>query len=104
MEKKQVSNATVNDGKGLYDNEGLCETLLNDLNNLFKHLMNGQYINACTVASFMAQKLINLKKGIKTDMDSLQKNIEELKNMNNSLYEQVTGIPAGDEVEKHGNS
>ena len=76
---------TVNNGSGLFDNEGLCDTLLSDLNNLVKQLMNGQCIFACSVVTQMAQKIINLKNGIKTDMDALKEKVEDLKRMNDSL-------------------
>ena len=89
---------SVNDGKGLFDNEGLCDSLLLDLNNLPKILITGQYIQFCAVITGMGQKLVNLKKGIKADMDSMKEKVEDLKRMNDSLYEQMTGLP----VEKDG--
>lgn len=95
---KQVGDVPVNDGKGLYDNEGLCDSLVSDLNSLSKYLMNGQFIQYCAVVTGMAQKLVNLKKGIKADLDSMKEKVEELKRMNDSLVEQQTGLP----VEKDG--
>jgi hypothetical protein len=83
----------VNDGGGLYDNEGLCDTLISDLNNLVKMMANGQYIQFCAVVTGMAQKLLNLKNGIKDDMDAMKEKVEELKRTNDSLVEQMTGIP-----------
>lgn len=88
----------VNDGNGLYDNEGLCDSLISDLNSLSKLLMNGQHIQFCAVVTGMAQKLLNLKKGIKNDLDSMKEKVEELKRMNDDLVEQITGLP----VEKDG--
>lgn len=85
MEAKRVGNLSVNDGHGLMDNEGLCESLLNDMNNLFKQLFSGQYLLACSVATQITQKLINLKKGIRNDTESLKDNIENLKNQINEL-------------------
>jgi hypothetical protein len=104
MEEKKIGDITVNNGKGLFDNEGLCDTILNDLNNLFRQLMNGQYLTACTVATNMAQKLINLKQGIKNDTESLKSNIEELKRMNDSLMEQQTGLPVEKDGAENGNN
>ena len=92
------NNVTVNDGKGLYDNEGLCDTLINDLNNLPKLIMQGQYIQFCALVTGMAQKIINLQKGIKADMDSMKEKVDELKRINDGLVEQMTGLP----VEKDG--
>lgn len=99
---RKIGDVTVNDGKGLYDNEGICDTLINDLNALPKVLMNGQYIQFCAMVASMAQRLVNLKKGIKNDMDSLKNRLEELKRMNNDLIEQVTGLPADRSNEKGG--
>ena len=85
---KKVGDLTVNDGKGLYDNEGLCESLLADMNNLPKMLMTGQYIQFCAVIQSMAQRIINLKQGIKTDLESKDKIIEELKKANEALMQE----------------
>lgn len=89
---------TVNDGKGLYDNEGLCDLLIADLNTATKMLMSGQYVQYCITVTGMVQKLMNLKKGIKADLDSMKEKVEELKRMNDSLVEELTGLP----VEKDG--
>ena len=97
---KKVGELTVNDGKGLMDNEGLCDSLLLDLNNLPKVLMTGQYIQFCAMIASMAQRLANLKKGINADMQSMKDKVEELKRMNDDLMEQISGLP----VERNGES
>ena len=76
---------TVNDGKGLFDNQGLCDSLIGDLNNLMKAIVSGQYIQFCAIVSGMGQKIVNLKKGIQSDLDSMSEKVEELKRMNDSL-------------------
>lgn len=93
-----MSDLNVNDGKGLYDSEGMFDLLVSDLNNLVKDLMNGQNVLFCNRVSGMAQKLVNLKSGIKNDMDAMRKKVEELKAANDSLMEQITGL----QVEKDG--
>lgn len=103
MTKKQYGDITVNDGKGLFDNEGLCDSLIEDLNRLPKLLIDGQFIQFCVIVTGMVQKLINLKKGIKDDMNSLKKNVEELKHENNALVEQITGLPVDKECDENGN-
>ena len=95
---KKVGDLTVNDGKGFMDNEGLCDSLLLDLNNLPKALMTGQYIQFCALVESMAQRIVNLKKGIDTEMKSMKNKVEELKRMNDDLMEQVSGLP----VERNG--
>ena len=80
-----ADKVNVNDGKGLYDNAGLCDTLLYDLNRIPKILMDGQYIQFCAVIRSMAQRLANLKDGIKADMEGKDQTIEQLKQMNDAL-------------------
>ena len=82
---------TVNDGKGLFDNEGLCDTIKQDLNNLIRLAMNGQYILACSLVASIAVRLENLKKGIKSDSDSQKEKIEELKRQIDSLLKEKDG-------------
>ena len=98
MEKKTVGNISVNDGKGLFDNVGMCDSLANDCNSLVKYICTGNYILFCNLVSQMVIKLSNLQKGIKADIASKDEIIEELKRMNDSLVEQMTGLP----VEKDG--
>ena len=90
---KKIGDVTVNDGNGLFDNEGLCDNLQTDLNNLLKLAINGQYVVACALVAEMSMKLTGLKKGIKADMDSMKNKIEELKKMNDALMEKQTGLP-----------
>lgn len=85
MSEKKIGDLTVNDGKGLFDNEGLCDSLLLDLNSLTKMLMTGQYIQFCATITGMGQKLVNLKKGIQADMDSMKEKVEDLKRLNDLL-------------------
>lgn len=87
------SNPPVNDGRGFYDNVGLCDTLQNDLNNLLKEAISGQLIKCSAIVVSMSQKLTNLKKGIAEDLKDKDRIIEELKEMNNSLIEEKTGLP-----------
>lgn len=86
---------TVNDGKGLFDNEGLCDTIKQDLNNLIRLAMNGQYILACSLVASIAVRLENLKKGIKNDSDSQKEKIEELKRQIDSLLNDKDGVSNG---------
>lgn len=65
--------------KGVYTNAELVDTLIVDLNTALKELLTGQYINACTIVSQMAQKLVNLRNGIKADIESKNTVIETLK-------------------------
>lgn len=101
---KKIGDLTVNDGKGLMDNEGMCDSLINDLNDLVKQFMNGQYIIGCTIVTGMSQKLLNLKKGIADDMQSMEDKVEKLKRTNDDLMEQISGIPVERNGDDNGNS
>ena len=85
----------LNDGKGLYDNEGLIDTLIANLNSLQKLLMTGQYIQYCAMITGMAQKLVNLKDGIRSDMDSMKEKVEDLKRINDRLIAEKDGAENG---------
>ena len=98
MDGKRIGDITVNDGKGLMDNVCMCDSLANDCNSLVKYIFTGNYILFCNLVSQMVVKLSNLQKGIKADITSKDEIIEELKRMNDSLVEQMTGLP----VEKDG--
>ena len=67
------------DNNGLYDNIGLIDTLLEDLNALVKDLVDGQNIRFCSRVYNMGQKLVNLKEGVKNDTESLMKQVEDLR-------------------------
>lgn len=84
---------TVNDGKGLYNNQGLCDTLKSDLNNLLKNMASGQYLQMSGLVVQMCQKLDNLKEGIAADLASKDRIIEELTKLNDELAEKQTGMP-----------
>ena len=71
----------------------LIDSLILDCNNAVRHLTGGNYIAFCNVMTQLVQKIANVRKGIKADMDSKNRQIEELKEINNRLVEQVTGLP-----------
>lgn len=98
MEKDLGRGIKVNNGKGLYDNEGLIDTLLIDTNNLLKHLINGQTIAFCDLVHSIAVRLNNLKQGIRNENEAKDKEIAELRRVNDELAEKVYGVP----VEKAG--
>lgn len=104
MTQKKIGGITVNDGNGLFDSDGLCDSLLVDINNLFQDLVNGQFVRFCSRISDMAQKVAVLKNGIKTDSESMQKKIEETKRMCDNLAEQLYKIPVDKEGVDNGAS
>lgn len=97
---KKIGDLTVNDGKGLFDNVGLCDSIITDLNNLIKNAVAGQYIKCSAIVVTITKKLLNLKDGIETDLKSKDQIIEELKRINDGLVEQLTGLP----VDKEGDN
>ena len=84
----------VNDGGGLYDSEGLINSLIVDCNSIVGQLISGKYVGFCSLAVQMVQKLGLLKDGMQKDRKSLLDQIAELRKINNDLTEQVTGLPA----------
>lgn len=91
---KEIGGLTVNDGRGLLDNEGLCDSLIENLNNLLKNMAAGQYIRVCSITMEMVQKLTNLKKNIHTEQQSMERNIQELQERYNELAEKAFGTQA----------
>lgn len=64
---------------GLYSHTELIGTILVNLNDALKGLLSGQYIQACSDVTQMAQKLINLRNTIDNDIKSRDQCIEDLK-------------------------
>ena len=93
---KKVGEMTVNDGNGLFDNEGLCDSLILDCNNAVKSICSGQYVQFCGTIVQMVKKLANLKDGIKKDMQSMADKVEELKRMNEELNAQISNMSKKD--------
>ena len=85
---------------GIYDNAGLCDTLIADLNDLPKALFDGQYINFCNTVAVMAKKLLNLKKGITADMASKTETIERLKDQLRNCGQTVQDLPPSEFIQR----
>ena len=73
-------NIKVNDGKGLFDNLGMIDSLIVDCDTLLDILIKGKghRIAFSVKLAEMVQKLSNLKDGVEKDTKSLLKQIEEL--------------------------
>jgi len=97
MQKRNVAGVTVNDGRGLYDNEGLIDTMVADLNDLMKCMAAGQYIRYADITVKFVQKLNNLKKGFRAELKDREDQIEDLKRLNNELAEKAFGLPVIEE-------
>lgn len=85
---------------GLLTNSELVDTLIVDLNNLPKSLMNGQYIQFCNIVTQMGQKLANLRTGIKADLDNKDRVIESLKHTIRNCGGEVTDMSIDEYIEK----
>lgn len=97
---KKIGDMTVNDGNGLMDNEGLCDSLIMDLNRLPKLLIDNQFIAFGNLLAQMGQKIANLKKGISADIADRDEQIRDLQRMNNELAEKAFGLPVDTGEEK----
>ena len=76
-----LKDIPINDGGGFLDNIGLIDSLIVDCNNSTKALVSGNYVQYSSINVQMVQKLNNLKKAVKNDMEGLLKQIEDLKNL-----------------------
>ena len=85
MEPKKHGDLTVNDGKGLLDNDGMIDMIIISCNQAIKELTNGQYINFCSKMGEIAQMLLSLKKGVHNDLEAMQKKVDELKRIVDEL-------------------
>ena len=83
----------INDGKGLWDNVGVCDKAILLCNDALKQLFSGEYLNFSNNMFQVAKILSNLKEGIKEERKSYEERIEDLKSANNRLVEQLTGLP-----------
>lgn len=86
---------------GILNNEELIDTLVADLNNLVKDMASGQYVHFCIVVSNMTQKLVNLKTGIKSDIDNKNEVIESLKQTIRNMGEDVKDVSIEEYIEKY---
>ena len=88
-----MADVTVNDGKGLYDNDGLIDSLIVDCNNLPKLLIDNHFIAFGSLLIQMVQKLSNLKAAIQEEQKAHRKEINELRVLNDDLAEHVYKVP-----------
>lgn len=88
-----MTDIPINDGGGLYDGAGLIDTMILDCNNICKQALTGNYVQCANIIVQMVQKLAKLKDGIKHDLESKDKIIEDLKRVNNELVTAQTGLP-----------
>lgn len=88
-----MENPKINDGRGLWDNEGICDRGIILCNSALKDLVSGQYLAFANKMEQIAKIFANLKTGIGADHESMERKIEELKRMNDSLMEEKTGLP-----------
>ena len=79
----------VNDGRGLFDAEGMIDSLIIDCNNAVKAVASGEYIGWCGISVQMVQKLSALKRGISADIKSRDEQISELKKINDELRQRI---------------
>ena len=93
MTTKKIGDLTVNDGKGLMDNEGLIDSLIENINNLLKNMAAGQYIRVCSITMEMVQKLQNLKRAVAEEKQHLLGRLDDLEKLNNELAEKAFNLP-----------
>ena len=65
-----MDDPKINDGGGLYDAEGLIDTLIVECNDAVKSVMGGNAIKFCAQMVEMVQKLDALKRGIQKEKEA----------------------------------
>ena len=96
-----MSELKANNG-GVYDNDGLIDTLIVDCNMLPKHLIDNQFVAFGSTLAQMVQKLRNLKKGIRNDTDSLKEQISDLNKELDRVYALLAQRGKGEESDGDG--
>ena len=90
MSAEKIGDLPVNNGSGLFDDDGLFTSLITDLNKLPRLLIDNQFIAACDLTSQMAQKIATLNSGTQKEKEEFRNKIEELKRQNSELMEQLS--------------
>lgn len=95
-----ADTVNVNDGKGLFDNEGLIDTLILDCNSIVKDLAGGECVRFCSRIVQMVQKLSNLKTAMREELESKDEQIRQANRLTNDILEAETGLPVDRDNEK----
>lgn len=82
-----MEEVKVNDGGGLFDSAGLIDSLIVDCNDSVMALTRGEYIKWCNLNVQMVQKLAVLKEGIRKEMESMQKKLDDSDRLNKGVKE-----------------
>lgn len=91
---KKLCSTEINNGGGLYDSQGLIDTLISDCNNAVKFCVGGQYIAFCNIMVQMVQKLAKLKVGVQNDIQNRETNIRFLEKQLSDLGQPINKIDA----------
>lgn len=78
----------VNEG-GLFDANGMFDSLIEDTNEMVRSAMTGNYIAFCRHAVEIVQKLAVLKKGVTEQEEQLREQVDDLRKMNDRLAGQI---------------
>lgn len=89
-----MSEINVNDGKGLFDTNGFIDSLVLDVNALVGDVISGKYIQFCSKAVEIIQKLTELKKGVAEEQKALSDQIKELRR----FVDDVNAAEGGNDV------
>lgn len=74
---------------GIFDAGGLIDTLIEDMNEMVRSAMTGNYIAFCKIAVEGVQKLAVLKKGVTEQEEQLREQVDDLRKMNDRLAGQI---------------
>lgn len=89
---KKIGDLTVNDGKGLYDNDGMFDAIIVKINTALKSLMDGQTIDFCGKINESCRMILVLKQAVINEREGLKNKVEDLKRFNHELNEEICKI------------
>lgn len=87
---------------GIYSHEEIIDSAIVDCNTAVRFIVSGNYIAWCKTMTDVVQKLTVLKDGIKNDLESKNKNIEELKEQMRRSGVEIKDIPIEEFINKDG--
>lgn len=87
---------------GIMDNEELCGSLIEDVQQAAAAITGGRPLQWCGLMVQMVQKLTNLQKGIRNDMQSRDRTIEILKAQLAEAGRPVIDYTAEDLIQENG--
>ena len=89
-------------GNGIFSHDELFESVILDCNAAVRLITSGNYIGWCKTMTDIVQKITVVKDGIKKDLESKNRNIEELKEQMRRSGVEIKDIQIEEFINKDG--